>query len=106
MRLLRRKADPRIEAATAAHAAGNFVYPRELAVEVVADGHPSLEALRGLAELEYLLGDYDAAETLLRRVVEDAGRHTAVRVDAEVALVLVYLQTNFDAMTMTFAEPD
>jgi Aspartyl protease/Tetratricopeptide repeat len=101
VRLLRRKADPRIEAATAAYAAGDFLRARELAVEVVADGDHSLEALRGLAELEYLLGDYDAAERLLRRVVEDAGRKTAVRVDAEVALALVYLQTNRFAETHT-----
>jgi hypothetical protein len=99
VRLLRRKADPRIETATAGYAAGDFLRARELAVEVVADGDPSLEALRGLAELEYLLGDYDAAERLLRRVVEDAGRKTAVRVDAEVALALVYLQTNRFAET-------
>ena len=53
-----------------------------------------MEALRGLAELEYLLGDYVAAEALLRRVVEGAGKNRKARVDAEVALALVYLQTN------------
>ncbi len=93
-RLLRPKVDPRVEAATAAHAAGDFAGARELAREVVGDGDPSLEALQGLAELEYLLGEYGAAEPLLRRVVEDAGRNVRVRVDAEVALALVYLQTN------------
>ena len=94
MRILRRKVDPRVEKATAAHAAGDFVRARELAADVVADGDPSLEAVRGLAELEYLLGDYDAAEPLLRRVAENAGRNVELRVDAEVALALVYLQTN------------
>ena len=101
MRLLRRRADPRIQAAKAAHTAGDFVRARELALEVVADGDPSLEALRGLAELEYLLGHYDAAEALLRRVVEDADRNAAARIDAEVALALVYLQTNRFAETRT-----
>jgi hypothetical protein len=94
LRILRRKVDPRAEEAGAAHAAGDFVRARELAAAVVADGDASLEAVRGLAELEYLLGDYEAAELLLRRVVDDAGRNVDLRVDAEVALALVYLQTN------------
>ncbi len=83
-----------MEEATAAHAAGDFVRARELAVEVVAGGDASLEALRGLAELEYLLGDYAAAEPLLLRVRQEAGRDATLRIDAEVALALVYLQTN------------
>jgi hypothetical protein len=78
LRILRRKVDPRAEEAAAAHAAGDA----------------SLEAVRGLGELEYLLGDYEAAELLLRRVVDDAGRKVDLRVDAEVALALVCLQTN------------
>jgi predicted aspartyl protease len=94
LRILRRRADPRVEEATAAHAAGDFVRARELAAEIVAEGDPSLELVRGLAELEYLLGNYEAAEPLLRRVVKDAGRSLDLRVDAEVALALVYLQTN------------
>jgi hypothetical protein len=104
VKLLRRRVDPRVEEATAAHAAGDFVRARELAADIVADGNPSLEALRGLAELEYLLGDYEGAEPLLRRVVEDAGRNVELRVDAEVALALVYLQTNrFAAARSLFA---
>ena len=98
-RLRRRSRDPRFEEATAAYAAGDLVRARELAREVVADGDPSLEALRGLAEVEYLLGGYEAAEPLLRRVVEGAGRRVDLRVDAEVALALVYLQTNRYAET-------
>ena len=93
-RLRRRPRDSRVAEATALHAAGEFVRARELAAELVAEGEASLEVLRGLAELEYLLGDYGAAEPLLRRVVERAGRDVAARVDAEVALALVYLQTN------------
>ena len=50
--------------------------------------------MRGLGELEYLLGDYDAAESVLQRAVEESGRRVDLRVDAEVALALVYLQTN------------
>ncbi len=93
-RLRRRSRDPRFEEATAAHAAGDFARARVLAREVVADGDSSLEALRGLAEVEYLLGDYAAAEPLLNQVVKEAGRRVDPRVDAEVALALVYLQTN------------
>jgi Aspartyl protease len=94
VRLLRRRVDPRVEEATAAHAAGDFVRARELAREVVAEGDASPDVLRGLGELEYLLGGYEAAEALLRRVAEEASRDVARRVDAEVALALVHFQTN------------
>src|SRR5262245_20608078 len=94
MRLLRRRADARVQEATALHAAGDFVRARELALEIVEDGDPSLEVLRGLAELEYLLGDYASAEPRLRQVVAMAGGAVAGGGAAEVALALVYLQTN------------
>ena len=104
MRRFRRRVDSRVEEAKTAHAAGDFARARELAAEVVAEGDPSLEVVRGLAELEYLLGNYEAAEPLLRRVVEDAGRNVDLRVDAEAALALVYLQTNrFEAAGTLFA---
>lgn len=93
-RLRRRRRDPREEAAQAAYAAGEFAGARLLAAEVVAEEDPSREAVRGLAELEYLLGNYAAAEGLLRQVAEEAGRDAATRVDAETGLALVYLQTN------------
>lgn len=89
-----RPRDPRFEEARTAHAAGDFARARELAREVVAEGDASPELLRGLAEVEYLLGDYETAEPLRRRVVEGSGRNAALRVDADVALALVYPQTN------------
>ena len=92
-RLRRPTADPGLTAARAAHAGGDFVEARRLAAPLVEHG-ATLEAVRGLAELEYLLGDYSAAEDLLRRVVEESGRDVEARVDAEVALALVYFQTN------------
>lgn len=94
VRLRRKAADPRVASAKAAHAAGDFAAARQLAADLVADGQASFEVLRGLAELEYLLGDYAAAEALLWRVVEDFGGKAARRLDAEVGLALVYLQTN------------
>ena len=93
VRLRRPAADPRLAAAREAHAAGDFVEARRLAAPLAGAG-ASLETARGLAELEYLRGDYCAAEDLLRRVVEESGRDVAARVDAEVALALVYYQTN------------
>jgi len=93
-RLRRRpKPDPRLAPAREAHAAGDFVQARRLARPIVDDA-ATLEAVRGLAELEYLLGDYDAAERLLRRVVDESGGDVATRADAELGLALVYLQTN------------
>ena len=94
MKLLQRRTDRRLLEARAAHAAGDFLAARELAIDIVADGNPSLEVLRGLAELEYLLGEYEIAERLLQQVVAGARRDVEARVDAEVALALVYLQTN------------
>jgi hypothetical protein len=67
---------------------------RFLRTKVDPPGRQSVPRVQGLAALEYLLGEYRAAEPLLRRVVEDAGRNVRVRVDAEVVLALVYLQTN------------
>lgn len=63
------------------------------------EGDASLEVVRGLAELEYLLGDYVTAEMLLHRVVARAEKDVETRADAEAALVLVYLQTNRYAAT-------
>ena len=87
-------ADPCLEAAKAAHAAGDFAEARRRLAPLVGGGGTTVEAMRGLAELEYLLGNYVAAEALLCRVVEGSGRNREARVDAEVALALVYLQTN------------
>jgi ATP/maltotriose-dependent transcriptional regulator MalT len=81
--------DRRFETAQAAYGAGDFGRARELATLVVADGRASLEVVRGLAEVEYLLGDYAAAEALLRQVVAGSARNASMRVDAEAALALV-----------------
>ena len=97
-RLRRTTQDPLLAPARHAHAAGDFAEARRLAKPVAGEG-ATLEAVRALAELEYLLGDYRAAEHLLRRVVEESGRDAVARVDAEVALALVYWQTNRFAET-------
>jgi len=47
-----------------------------------------------MAELEYLLGDYDAAEALLDRIVQASRKRAKARLDAEAALALVYYRTN------------
>jgi hypothetical protein len=56
---------------------------------VFDEGDASLEVVRGMAELEYLLGDYVTAEMLLQQVVARAGKDIEVRADAEAALALV-----------------
>jgi hypothetical protein len=96
---LRRREDERVTAARAAHAAGRFAEARRILAPVVDEGDASLEVVRGLAELEYLLGDYVTAEMLLHRVVARAGKDVEARADAEAALALVYLQTNRYAET-------
>jgi hypothetical protein len=96
---LRRREDGRVAAARAAHASGRFAEARRILAPVVDEGDASLEVIRGMAELEYLLGDYVTAEMLLHRVVARAGRDVETLADAEAALALVYLQTNRYAET-------
>jgi hypothetical protein len=96
---LRRREDERVAAARAAHAAGRFAEARRILVPVMDEGDASLAVLRGMAELEYLLGDYVTAEMLLHQVVAHAGKDVEARADAEAALALVYLQTNRYAET-------
>jgi Aspartyl protease len=96
---LRRREDERVTAARAAHAAGRFAEARRIVAPVVAEGDASVEVVRGMAELEYLLGDYVTAEMLLHQVVARAGKDVEMRADAEGALALVYLQTNRYAET-------
>ena len=54
---LRRREDERVAAARAAHAAGRFAEARRTVAPVIEEGDASLEVVRGMAELEYLLGD-------------------------------------------------
>ena len=96
---LRGREDERVAAARSAHAAGRFAEARRIIAPVVDEGDASLEVVRGMAELEYLLGDYVAAEMLLTQVVARAGKDIEARADAEAALALVYLQTNRYAET-------
>jgi len=78
----------------AAHAAGDFAAARRLVQPVVTGRGAPREAVRGLAELEYLLGDYDAAEALLDGIVQTSRKGSSARLDAEAALALVYYRTN------------
>ena len=96
---LRGREDERVAAARSAHRAGRFAEARRILAPVVDEGGASLEVVRGLAELEYLLGDYVTAEMLLAQVVARAGKDIETRADAEAALALVYLQTNRYAET-------
>ena len=91
--ILRRPVRHAVAHARAAHAAGDFAAARRsIEPVVVARGAP-LEAVRGMAELEYLLGDYDAAEALLDRIVNATRASSARRLDAEAALALVHYRT-------------
>ena len=96
---LRGREDERVAAARSAHRSGRFAEARRILAPVVDEGDASLEVVRGLAELEYLLGDYVTAEMLLAQVVARAGKDIETRADAEAALALVYLQTNRYAET-------
>jgi hypothetical protein len=91
---LRGREDERVAAARSAHAAGRFAEARRILATVLDEGDASLEVVRGMAELEYLLGDYVTAEMLLTQAVTRAGKDLEARADAEAALALVYLQTN------------
>ena len=92
--IARRHVRRALDEARAAHAAGDFAAARRLVQPVVAAGGGPLEAVRGMAELEYLLGDYDAAEALLDRIVQASRKRAKARLDAEAALALVYYRTD------------
>jgi hypothetical protein len=92
--IVRRHVRRALADARAAHAGGDFVAARRLAQPVVMGRGAPLEAVRGMAELEYLLGDYDAAEALLDRVVKASRKRSKASIDAEAGLALVYYRTN------------
>ena len=92
--IVRRHVRRALAEARAAHAAGDFAAARRIIQPVVAARGAPLEAVRGMAELEYLLGDYDAAEALLDRIVKASRKRSEARLDAEAALALVYYRTN------------
>jgi hypothetical protein len=91
--ILRRHVRQAVAQARAAHAAGDFGAARRMIEPVVVARGAPLEAVRGMAELEYLLGDYDAAEALLDRVVTATRAGSARRLDAEAVLALVHYRT-------------
>ena len=102
--ILRRHVRHALADARAAHAAGDFAAARRLVQPVVAAGGGPLAAVRGMAELEYLLGDYAVAEALLDRIVTATRKRSKTRLDAEAALALVYYRTNrYDKAHSLFA---
>lgn len=71
---------------------GAFWKARDVIAPLVQDSKPSEEALTVAAKLEYLCGNYDAAEILYKRLVEATSGNLRGQVMAKVGLMFAYYQ--------------
>jgi hypothetical protein len=71
---------------------GAFWKARDVIEPLVKDSKPSDEALTVAAKLEYLLGNYDVAEKLYKRLVEAKAGNVYGQVMAKVGLMFTYNQ--------------
>jgi hypothetical protein len=72
---------------------GAFWMARDLIAPLVQDSKPSDEALTVAAKLEYLCGNYDAAEKLYKRLVEAEAGNIRAQIMTKVGLMFTYYQT-------------
>lgn len=73
---------------------GEFWKAREIITSLTEVTKPSADALSLAAKLEYLLGNYDEAEKLYKRLVEAKAGDVRGHVMANVGLVFTHYQTN------------
>jgi len=71
---------------------GAFWKARDVIAPLVQDSKPSDEALTVAAKLEYLIGNYDVAEKLYKRLVEAKAGNIYGQVMAKVGLMFTYNQ--------------
>ncbi len=74
--------------------AGDFNRAAELLTSLVNAPDASAEAMLLLAQIEYLAGHYDRAETLARTCIERANGDVLKRLEPEIYLTFIYYQTN------------
>ena len=84
----------RLELAKGLYQAGSIAESQQTLQPLLTASKPSLEAVFLGADLEYLQGDYDQAETLLERAMAIKPKDDDVRLKAQTKLVYVYYQTN------------
>lgn len=73
---------------------GDFWRAREQVARLLKGDQPSVEAISYGAKLAYLLGDYDKAERLYKRLIQAHSGNMQKQIMAKVGLLFVYYQTN------------
>jgi Tfp pilus assembly protein PilF len=87
-------AETRLQLATLLYQAGSFPEAQEMLLPLLDVPEPSPRAMRLMAELDYLAGDYAGAERMLNRVIESAPDDFPAQLEARTRLMHVYYQTN------------
>jgi hypothetical protein len=86
--------EARLELADLLFKAGYFQDARANLQPLADSPAAPIEALMLMGDLEYLLGDYDAAEEYLQRALESAADDVQAQIMAQIKLLFVYYQTN------------
>jgi CheY-like chemotaxis protein len=87
-------AETRLQLANLLYQAGSFPEAKETLLPLLDAPEPAPQAMRLMAELDYLAGDYASAERMLNRVIESAPDDFPAQLEARTRLMHVYYQTN------------
>jgi len=72
---------------------GNFTKSRDIVEPLLKNEQPSTEAIKLMAYIEYVNGNFSEAERLILEVLDRTKNNLNSRVEAEVGLVYIYYQT-------------
>ena len=87
-------ADSRLRLARLLYESGEFEQAKSLLLPLLEAAKPSSYALFLAAELDYLLGHYDQAESAYKKIIDLDPGDAQIRAKAESKLTFVYYQTN------------
>jgi hypothetical protein len=96
------RADSRFRLARLLYQSGEFDQAKSLLLPLLEAVKPSNDALFLAADLDYLLGHYDLAESAYKKIIDLNPGDLQTRAKAESKLVFVYYQTNQYAKTADF----
>jgi hypothetical protein len=95
-------ADSRFRLARLLYQSGEFDQAKSLLLPLLEAVKPSNDALFLAADLDYLLGHYDQAESACKKIIDLNPGDLGTRAKAESKLAFVYYQTNQYAKTADF----
>lgn len=72
---------------------GDFARSREIVEPLLGKEQPSVEAVKLMAYIEYVTGNFSEAERLILEVLNRTKSNLNSRVESEIALVYIYYQT-------------